>query len=80
MLSRLYAFLYCVLAACVGTFVGAVAGVGVAALLLDPEKFAEEGAGVAHGVRFGIPIGALGGLALGTVAMIQRHRANRSSE
>jgi len=41
----LYALAYCALAACVGAFVGAVAGMGMAGILLSAEELAPRGDG-----------------------------------
>jgi hypothetical protein len=65
---------YCVLAACIGAFVGAVVGVGVAGLLLPPE----EAVVFYSGVGYGGPFGALTGLIIGIVAMLRGSRLKRN--
>jgi membrane protein DedA with SNARE-associated domain len=70
LLSWLYVVVYCLAAEFIGIFVGGVAGVGVATLLIEPE----EAKTLVVGLAFGCPLGALIGFILGIVAMRRRLR------
>ena len=75
-ISWLYCIVYCVLAGGVGAFIGAVAGVGIAGLLLRPE----EAVVLTSGVFFGGPVGAITGLALGVFAMRRSNSHESTSD
>ncbi len=67
-LNPLYVLIFCVLASAVGAVVGAVAGVGVAGILLKPE----EAVVLYAGVGYGVPVGGLVGLMFGVAALLRR--------
>jgi hypothetical protein len=68
--TMLYAVAYYVAATIIGACAGAVAGVGIAGMLLRPE----EAVVLYAGVGYGFPVGAIVGLTLGIVAMVRRSR------
>jgi hypothetical protein len=69
----LYAVAYCVASGFIGACAGAVAGVGIAGMVLKPK----EAVVLYGGVGYGVPLGALTGLTLGIVAMVRRTRKYR---
>jgi hypothetical protein len=64
---------YCILSTIIGASVGAVAGVGIAGMLLRPE----EAVVLYAGVSYGVPLGALAGLAMGVIVAVRHIRARR---
>lgn len=66
-LAVLYGLAACGMLTLIGAFMGAVAGVGVAGLLVQPE----EARVLYIGVGYGVPVGALAGLAMGLVIALR---------
>ena len=64
----LYAISYCLCAATIGGIVGAVAGTGIAGMLMRPE----EAVILTTGVSLGGPVGVLIGLILAVIALSRR--------
>ena len=72
-MKTLYALTYCLVSGVIEFVVGAVAGVGIAGILMRPE----EAVILVQGVGLGGPAGAVLGGALGIIAMWRRGRTNR---
>lgn len=68
--SSLHVVTYCLASGVVGTLVGAVAGLGIAGMVLRPE----EAVVLVAGLTYGIPIGAAVGILLGIRTMHRRSR------